>query len=159
MTSLALNNWALVFTGIYIIFLISAQKQRGSSNEYPKSMFWVEIWNISEFLSENFQFLVVKFSIHLNRHIFVMVNESSGQTDRRPRSACTFVQCDHSKTHFLLNDNGARTPTHTLSSHQHNSMPDPLGQKQMWCCMTVAPWVGIKQTGLKSIQYFKSRMR
>ena len=27
---------------------------------------------ISEFLSENFQFLVVKFSIYLNRHIFIM---------------------------------------------------------------------------------------
>ena len=27
---------------------------------------------ISEFLSENFQFLEVKFSIYLNRHVFVM---------------------------------------------------------------------------------------
>ena len=27
---------------------------------------------ISEFLFENFQFLVVKFSIYLNRHVFVM---------------------------------------------------------------------------------------
>ena len=27
---------------------------------------------ISEFLSVNFQFLVVKFSIYLNRHVFVM---------------------------------------------------------------------------------------
>ena len=25
------------------------------------------------FLSENFQFLVVKFSIHLHRHVFVMI--------------------------------------------------------------------------------------
>ena len=44
----------------------------GSSNEYPQSMFWAEIWKISAFLSENFQFLVVKFSIYLNRHVFVM---------------------------------------------------------------------------------------
>ena len=28
---------------------------------------------ISEFLSENVQFLVVKISIYLNRHVFVMV--------------------------------------------------------------------------------------
>ena len=28
---------------------------------------------ISEFLSENFQFLVVKFSINLNRHVFVTI--------------------------------------------------------------------------------------
>ena len=27
---------------------------------------------ISDFLSENFHFLVVKFSIYLNRHVFVM---------------------------------------------------------------------------------------
>ena len=59
------------FTGVYIIFLISAQKQ-GSSNEYPQSMFRAEIWKISDFLSENFQFLVVKFSIYLNRRVFIM---------------------------------------------------------------------------------------
>ena len=29
----------LGFTGIYIIFLISAQKHRGGSNVYPQSMF------------------------------------------------------------------------------------------------------------------------
>ena len=58
----------LGFTGVYIIFLISAQKhrlwvlvrtaspRRGGSNEYPQSMFWAEIWKISEFLSENFPF-------------------------------------------------------------------------------------------------------
>ena len=48
--------------------------RRGGSNEYPQSMFWVEIWKISDFffLSENFPFLVVKFSIYLNRRVFVM---------------------------------------------------------------------------------------
>ena len=35
----------LVFTGVYIIFHIST---RGGSNEYPQSMFWAEIWKISE---------------------------------------------------------------------------------------------------------------
>ena len=29
----------------------------------------------SEFLSENFQFLVVKFSMYLNRRVFIMKNE------------------------------------------------------------------------------------
>ena len=29
--------------------------------------------NIRIFLSENFQFLVVKFSVYLNKHVFVMV--------------------------------------------------------------------------------------
>ena len=36
-------------------------------------MVWAEIWKISEFLSENFQFLVVKISIYLNRRVFVMI--------------------------------------------------------------------------------------
>ena len=72
----------LGFTGVYIIFLIFAQNtdcgyslelpRRGGSNEYPQSMFSAEIWKISEFLSENFQFLEVKFSVYLNRHVFVM---------------------------------------------------------------------------------------
>ena len=54
----------LGFTRVYIIFLISAQNidcgysleppRRGGSNEYPQSMFWAEIWKISEFWSENF---------------------------------------------------------------------------------------------------------
>ena len=44
----------------------------GDSNEYPQSMFWAEMWKISQFLSENFQFLEVKFSIYLNRRVFVM---------------------------------------------------------------------------------------
>ena len=56
----------LGFTGVYVIFVISAQNiycgysfeppRRGGSNEYPQSMFWAEIWKISEFLSENLSF-------------------------------------------------------------------------------------------------------
>ena len=56
----------LGFTGVYIIFLISAQNidcwyslelpHRGSSNEYPQSMFCAEIWKISEFFTRKFSF-------------------------------------------------------------------------------------------------------
>ena len=56
----------LGFTGVYIIFLISTQNidsgylleppRRGGSNGYPQSMFWAEIWKISEFF-------IWKFSI------------------------------------------------------------------------------------------------
>ena len=38
----------LGFTGVYIIFLISAQNIAGGSNEYPQPMFWAKIWKISE---------------------------------------------------------------------------------------------------------------
>ena len=65
----------LGFTWVYIIFLISAQNidcgysleppRRGSSNEYPQSMFCAEIWKISEFfLSQIFNYFGSKiFSI------------------------------------------------------------------------------------------------
>ena len=43
--------------------------RRGGPNEYSQSMFWAEIWKISEFLSENFHFLMVKFSVYLNRRL------------------------------------------------------------------------------------------
>ena len=49
----------LGFTGVYIIFLISAQKHR--------------LWVKSDFFTENFQFFELKCSIYLNRHVFVMV--------------------------------------------------------------------------------------
>ena len=74
----------LGFTGVYNIFLISAQNidcgysleppRRGGSNEYSQSMFWAEIWKISVFFYlKIFRFFWgVKFSIYLNRHVFVM---------------------------------------------------------------------------------------
>ena len=37
-------------------------------------MLLAEIWKISVFLSENFQFLMVKLSVYLNRRVFVMCN-------------------------------------------------------------------------------------
>ena len=47
--------------------------RRGGSNEYSQSMFLAEIKkNIRIFISENFHFLVIKFSVYLNRHVFVM---------------------------------------------------------------------------------------
>ena len=71
----------LGLTEVYVIFLISSQNiscvysleppRWGGSNEYPQSMFWAEIWKISEFLSEKFHFSVVKLSIYLNRLVFV----------------------------------------------------------------------------------------
>ena len=49
------------------------QFSRGGSNEDPQSMFWAKIWKIPElFTSENFQFLEVKLSVYLNRHVFLM---------------------------------------------------------------------------------------
>ena len=66
----------LEFTGVYIIFIISALNidcgysleppLRGGSNEYPQSMFWADIWKISEyFYLKIFLFLEVTFSLYL----------------------------------------------------------------------------------------------
>ena len=92
----------LGFTGVYIIFLISAQNidcgfsleppRRGGSNEYPQYMFLSRNMKNIIFLSENFQFLVVKCSIFLNRCVFVM-----------PRQLIMIMQTPHMKpqTHEL----------------------------------------------------------
>ena len=62
------------FTGVYIIFLILLKNidcrysleppRRGGSHEYPQSMFWAEIWKISEYFIWKFSFFGGKiFSI------------------------------------------------------------------------------------------------
>ena len=71
----------LGFTGVYIIFLISAQTHRlwvlvrtASSRRFKRVptiyILSRNMKNIRIFLSENFHFLVVKFSVFLNRHVF-----------------------------------------------------------------------------------------
>ena len=60
----------LGFTGVYINFHISAQNmdcgysleppRGGGSNEYPQSMFWAEMWKISEFFIWKFSFFAGK---------------------------------------------------------------------------------------------------
>ena len=100
----------LGFTGVYIIFSYVPKKhgscysleppRRGGSNEYPQCMFWEEIWNILEnfFICKNFPFLVVKFSIYLNKSVFVMVfaiNLKKPWNSGCPQwRHCTYVQAD-----------------------------------------------------------------
>ena len=47
-------------------------RRRGGSKEYPQLIFWAEIWKISFFIWK-FKFLEIKFSIYLNRRVFVMI--------------------------------------------------------------------------------------
>ena len=89
------------FTGVCIIFLILLKiidcgysleppqwggsneyhnlcfEHWGGSNEYPQSMILSKYMKKTDFLSENFQVLVVKFSIYLNRRVFVMWHPES----------------------------------------------------------------------------------
>ena len=68
----------LGFTGLYIIFLISAQNiECGYSLEPPRPSthilcFEQKYEKYPTFLSENFYILMVRFSVYLNRHVFVM---------------------------------------------------------------------------------------
>ena len=87
----------LGFTWVYIIFLILLKNincgysleppHRGGSNEYPQYTeavltsthnlcFEQEYEKYQNFLSESFPFLVVKFSIYLNRRVFVMCSKT-----------------------------------------------------------------------------------
>ena len=81
------NIVKLGFTGVYIIFLNSAQKHRFLwvlveavlTNTY--NLCFERIYEkYQNFLSENFYFLVVKFSMYLNRHVFVMLTSMQRDT-------------------------------------------------------------------------------
>ena len=79
--------------------------RRGDSNEYPQSMFWAEIWKVSDFLSENFQVLVVKFSIYLKRHCFVMSDCAHAQTDLSPLAGMLYSgSFQYLRTFTILSD-------------------------------------------------------
>ena len=71
----------LGFPGVYIIFLISAQKHRlwvlvrtaeAVLTSTHNLCFKQKYEKYQGFLSENFQFLEVKLSVYLNRRVFVM---------------------------------------------------------------------------------------
>ena len=47
--------------------------RRGGSNEYHNLCFEQKYEKYQSFSSENFQFLEVKFSIYLNRRVFVKI--------------------------------------------------------------------------------------
>ena len=75
----------LGFTGVYIVFLISAQKHRlwvlvrteAVLTSTHNLRFEQKYKKCQSFLPENFRFLEVKFSIYLNRCVFVMFTNES----------------------------------------------------------------------------------
>ena len=103
----------LGFTGVYIIFLISAQKHRmwvlvrtASSRRFLTSThnlcFEQKYEKYQHFFSENFHFLVVKFSLYLNRLVFVMMRATKAdQTAWIRRLTWVCVGCTCQKVRFL----------------------------------------------------------
>ena len=73
----------LGFIGYTLIFLFPLKNidcgysfeppRRGGSNEYPQLYVLSRNMKSTGFSSESFHFLVIQFSIHLNRRVFVMV--------------------------------------------------------------------------------------
>ena len=66
------------FIGVFLLKNIDCgyslePHRRCGSKEYPQAMFEQKYEKYQNFLSENFHFFfVVKFSVYLNRHVFVM---------------------------------------------------------------------------------------
>ena len=105
----------LGFTGVFIIFLISAQNidcgysleppRRGGSNEYPQSMLCFEqnYEKYPNFLSEKIHFLVVNFSVYFNRLVFVMRSNSCVKSiSTLEESTKNFKTIDHKTTSHTL---------------------------------------------------------
>ena len=57
--------------------------------------------HIRIFLSENFHFLVVKFSVHFNRHVFVMTPVVFSFENRKEGNVET-VHCSRIYVHCLI---------------------------------------------------------
>ena len=73
--------------------------RRGGSNEYPQSMFEQNYEQYQNFLSKNFPVLVVKFSIYLNRRVFVMDAQADLSLRWSYMPESTF---SHAETHLFL---------------------------------------------------------
>ena len=71
----------LGFTGVYKIFFLLKTDcgysleppGQGGSNEYQQSMFWAEIWKMSEFFIWKLSIFGGKISVYVNKRVFVML--------------------------------------------------------------------------------------
>ena len=107
--------------------------------------------NIRVFLSENFQFLEVKFSIYLNRRVFIIlnfvvcriVNINDTQLSysvpytifeqRRPRSACASAQSDQ---FFCCHDHFGHWALKVLSQNR-KVRSQPVAMRRLFWTLVV----------------------
>ena len=100
----------LGFTGVYIIFLVLLKNiDCGYSLDRLVEMVLTSTYNLcfeqkyekyQIFLTESFHFLVVKFSVYVNRHVFVMRSNFSSFPQHfqnisniKCQITCSFVKC------------------------------------------------------------------
>ena len=93
------DNFHIPAQNIYCEYSLEPPR-RGGSNENTQSMFEQEYENIKKFYLKIFFFLVVKFSIYLNRVIFEMkynLYNSEVQGDVLQSLQCTKISCSEAK--------------------------------------------------------------
>ena len=86
----------LGFIRVYIIFLISAEAVLTSTHNL---CFWAEF-----LIRKNFHFLVVKCSVYLNKHVFVMERIYIGSPSRssiKVNSECSKLSCENKPSYRL----------------------------------------------------------
>ena len=131
------------FTGVYINFLISAQNIdcgysleppcRGGSNEYPQSVFLSRNKkNIRFFYLKTFIFLVVKFSVYLNRFVFVMNFSKSrnGFNDHKEPENINYTKVKYGETFY------GRHATQNLNNSL-NRFSDDKGPENTNCTIVI----------------------
>ena len=82
-------------------------------------MIWSKIRKISEFLSENFHFLVVKCSIYLNKRVFVIPGNSTITKHSLPESPKEGEMRYNDKTNTMFEITGAQTKKSCKTLRKH----------------------------------------
>ena len=94
--------------------------RRGGSNEYPQSMFEQKYDKYqSFFLSEKFKFLEVKFSIYLNRSVFVMYSVKSHTCN--VLNTCKYYLARYISAHAWHNINQVLVNRYRQTRYRHCS--------------------------------------
>ena len=70
--------------------------------------------NIRFFLSENFHFLVVKFSVYMNRHVFVMGSGVSEVNNIDAYQTAQQITCDRRMNCSRITFSHSQTDVHIL---------------------------------------------
>ena len=127
-----------MFTGVYIILHISAQKYRllvlvrtaswSGSNEYPQSMFWAEMCKISELLIWKLSGFGGEISKYLNRRVCVETNQT------RKRSCLKTTKTNNKTTNKTIEMPRRQQLQGCTKSKQHQNYPLTTVSSEKYRC-------------------------